>query len=310
MNAAYYAWNSEHITPQAIRDAHRDATVERLRTLPLVLVPNDTTNLDFTTHDSVPGFGFLDGHTRRGLMAHTATAVTPEGVMLGILHQEFWSRMPDDKGKSKDRATRPLDDKESRKWVTTLDAVAEAVPETTVALVIGDRESDIYAVFAHPREAHVELLVRSSQPRRLSADKLLREAIEAQPASGTLTVEVVRADGRPARQAKLTLRFMTVTLQPAKNAPNRASLPRIEVQVILAHEDAPPAGVKEPLDWLLLTTMPVASGEEAARHVGYYARRWSIERYHFVLKSGCEVEDLQLGQVDALETAKIGRAHV
>lgn len=302
MNAAYYSWNSPYVTPQAIRAAHRDATVARLSTLPLVLVPNDTTNLDFTTHESVAGLGYLDGRGRFGLMCHTATALTPEGLMLGILHQECWSRMPEEKGKSKDRAKLPLCEKESQKWVTTLDAVGAAVPETTVAVVVGDRESDVYGVFAHPRDAHVELLVRSAQNRRLSRDTLLWETVEAEASCGTLTVEVGRADGKPARQAQLTLRYKTVKVLAAKNAPGRKSLPGVEVQALLALEEAPPAGT-EPLRWFLLTTLAVSSGEDAARVVGYYARRWSIERYHFVLKSGCKVEDLQLESIDALETA-------
>lgn len=303
MNGAYYSWNSPFVTPQAILGAHRDATIARLADLPEVLVANDTTNLDFTTHDSVEDLGYLDSRSRRGLMAHTALAMSPDGVPLGVLHQEVWSRLLSEQGKAKARQQRETKDKESAKWLNALDTIQQAVPATVVAIVIGDAESDVYAVFAHPREAHVELLVRSAQNRRVGGQALLKPTVEAVLPCGMLTVEIPRADKREARTAKLVLRFATVSIQPPKNAPNRKALHPIEVRAILAREEMPPKDGSEPIYWLLLTTQQVSNAGEAAKYVGYYARRWLIERFHFVLKSGCRIERLQMASVDALETA-------
>lgn len=301
MNAAYYSWNSPYVTPEAILQAHRDATVERMRSLPLVIVPNDTTNLDFTNHDSVEGFGYLDAKNHRGLKAHTASAVTPEGVMLGVLHQQLWSRIPEELGKREDRRKRATEDKESQKWLDALDAVQKVVPESSISVVTGDSESDMYELFAHPREAHVELLVRSCQNRRVAGQALLQQTVEATPPCGHLTVEVPRADGRQARTAKLSLRFASVELMPPSSKSQK--LKRIELQAVLAREEHPPEDVAKPIYWLLLTTLSVANAEDAARCVSYYRQRWSIERFHFVLKSGCNIEKLQLDSLDALETA-------
>lgn len=301
MNATYYAWNSPHVTPQAILGAHGNATVERIRQLPLVLVPNDTTNLALSSHEGVEDLGYLD-RKGVGLLAHSAIAVSPEGVMLGVLHQELWSRDPAERGKKPDRALRGIADKESQKWLTALDAVQASVPETTIAVVIGDRESDLYPLFAHPREAHVELLVRSGQKRRVAEKGLLSDAVSAVLPCGTLTVEVPRADKRPARLAKLTLRYTTVHILAPKNQLNAKGLKPIEVNVVLAEEEAPASGV-DPIRWQLLTTLPVASAREAAQCVTFYSRRWVIERFHFTLKSACRIEKLQLGTRDAFETA-------
>ena len=303
LNAAYYAFNSEFTVPCAIRDAHKDATVERIRPHPLVIVPNDTTNLDFTDHDAVFGLGHLDGRNRLGLLAHTAIAVTPEGLMLGTLHQQVWARDLEAKGQNSARATRETGDKESQKWLTCLEAVQRAVPETTTAVLTGDRESDLYPLFAHEREPHVELLVRSAQNRRVEGEhRLLNDAVRAVLPCGTLTIDVRGADNRAARSAKLTLRYTSVSMLPPKNEPKSKGLQPVEVRVVLAEEEMPPEGA-QPLRWLLLTTLPVASAGAAAQMVTYYSRRWTIERLHYVLKSGCRFEKLQLGTTEALETA-------
>lgn len=303
MNAAYYSWNSPHVMPQAILRAHRDATVARMRAHPLVVVPNDTTNLDFTNHDKVDGFGYLDAKNHRGLMAHTAIAVCPDGVMLGVLHQALWARLPDGLGKREARRQRGLEEKESCKWLDTLDAVCPATPDTCTVVVTGDSEADVFALFTHPREAHVALLVRSCQNRKVAQQAKLRETLEAVLPCGRLSVDIQRADDRPARQAVLTLRFATVTVLPPKDRLESKGWQPVELQAILAREEEPPSGVSEPIYWLLLTTLPVANADDAARCVGYYRLRWTIERFHFVLKSGCKVEQLQLDSLDALETA-------
>lgn len=302
MNATYYSWNSPHVTPAGVLAAHRDATVERLRSLPLVLVPNDTTNLDYTSHDSVEDLGHLDNKTRFGLKVHTAIAVSPEGAMLGTLHQDVWSRDRSEVGKFKTRRKRDIEDKESRKWLDTLDAVQVAIPDTTTAVVIGDREADIYQLFVHPRDAHVELLVRSAWNRRIAESDYLHDAVRKVLPCGKLTIEVPRADGRQARKATLILRYADVSILPPSHMPRKLGFKPAEVCIVLAEEESPPAGA-QPVCWLMLTTLKVTGAGDAAQCVNFYSRRWLIERFHFVLKSGCRIEQLQLKTIDALESA-------
>lgn len=303
LNATYYALSSEHILPEEILASHRNATVARLQVHPLVIVPNDTTSLDYTTHESVFGLGHLETKSQMGLFAHTAIAVTPNGVMLGTLHQQTWTRDPEAFGKKHTRRQRTTDQKESQKWLATVETVQRAVPETTTAVVTGDREADLYALFALPREPHIQLLVRSAQNRRVEGEhRLLQDAVRAVLPCGKLTLELRSADHRVVRTAELTLRCTTVSILPPVDAPKK-SLHPVEIQAILAEEENPPAGVKEPLSWLLLTTLPVGSVGEAVQIVNYYRLRWMVERFHFVLKSGCGIEKLQLGSLDALVTA-------
>jgi hypothetical protein len=133
-------------------------------------------------------------------------------------------------------------------------------------------------------------------------ERLLGHALRATAAAGTMTVDLRRGDDRPPRQAVLTIRFATLEIAPPSNHPRRKELPHLRLTAILAEEEHPPPGQK-PVRWWLLTTLPIATLADAMQAVRWYARRWLVERYHFVLKSGCQVEKLQLGTAQRLERA-------
>ena len=72
--------------------------------------------------------------------------------------------------------------------------------------------------------------------------------------------------------------------------------------MVHAREERPPAK-SEPLEWFVLTTVPVTSADDATRILQCYALRWRIEDYFRILKSGCKVEELQHHSAERLERA-------
>jgi hypothetical protein len=99
--------------------------------------------------------------------------------------------------------------------------------------------------------------------------------------------------------AHLQVRCCAVTLtRPARRAAEH--LPDLPVWVVWVHEPHPPPDVA-PLDWLLLTTVPTPDGPAALERLGWYQRRWLIELWHKVLKSGCAIEERQLQTAARLE---------
>jgi hypothetical protein len=301
--AAYRFWDNDRVAPADIRDAHRQATLARLPDEGTVLAIQDTTGLNFSGHKAVRGLGYLSRRHRRGLWVHTLLAASGDGVPLGVVHQEVWARPPRRFGRARTRARRRTAHKESRRWLTGLrEAAALAGPRRGV-VVVADREADLFDLFAAPRPAGVDLLVRAKPRRRLHKDaRLLGEAAAAAPVLAALTVTLPRADDRPARTATLALRAAAVTLERPSVHPRRRLLRPAPVWVILAEQtDAAPG--EAPVRWLLLTTRPVWAAEEAAQAVRWYSRRWLIERLHFVLKSGCRIEDLQLETAARLRRA-------
>jgi len=125
------------------------------------------------------------------------------------------------------------------------------------------------------------------------------------PAWGQLSLELRRHPDREPRTATLTLRTATLELQPPQTHPERNRLKPMSVQVILAQEDNPPSGV-EPVSWLLLTTLLVTCFEDVVQVLRWYSYRWLIERYHYVLKSGCRIEQLQLETDDCMTSPRLG----
>jgi IS4 transposase len=293
--AAYRFWDNPSVTHEAILQAHSQATAQRALQEEVVLAVQDTTEVDFThIQAAAKDLGYLDSTRRRGFKLHSVLAVSPDGVPLGVLHQRYWTRDVDLLDVVKDRK-RKLQDKESIKWIDGLHAAEKALPEQKTIVVVSDAESDIFDLFIEPRRSGCHLLVRLCRLSRLVDDPLrnLDKALRARPVQGTYTLEVPTAPDRTARQATLTVRYMTATLRPPKNHPQRSQLEPVTLQLVLVEEENAPEG-EEPICWFLATTLPVESLEDARRVILWYSYRWRVERFHYVFKSGCRVEKLQL----------------
>jgi hypothetical protein len=300
---AYDFWDSPRVTPEAIFAAHRDSTLARLAGQRQVLVIQDTTDLDLSAHPKTTGLGPLDHPRQRGLKVHSVLLASGQGVPLGLIHQQVWARDPATTGKSQQRRQLPTQAKESQRWLDALAATQAVLPPTVTTITIADREADIYDLFAAPRRPTDQLLIRATHNRRVDHEaEYLWAAIRQSPARGTLTLDIRRQDERPARQAQLTLRYLSVTIEPPSHHLQRATLPPLRLQVVLAEEEHPAADVT-PICWLLLTTLPVASYDQACQVLGWYSQRWLIERYHYVLKSGCHIEQLQLETAERMARA-------
>lgn len=145
LKAAYRVFDNQAVEPAQLLTSHLHATTARLRQVPLVLAIQDTTYLDWTHHPNTTGLGPLVHASQQGLVAHTTLAVTPERVPLGVLAQQVWARDPDTFAQKSDPKQRPIDEKESQKWLNSLAAVVtlhDACPDTHIVSV-GDAEADV-----------------------------------------------------------------------------------------------------------------------------------------------------------------------
>jgi hypothetical protein len=304
LKASYRFFDNTAIEPDDILASHVQATSHRLNDVEMVLAVQDTTELDWTHHPKTADLGPLSGKNQQGLLAHTTLAMTLERVPLGIMAQQVWARDPEQTGKRATRKSRPIDQKESYKWLQSLETVieiSESHPQTHF-ISIGDREADVYDLFLVERPDNVDLLVRAAWNRRVDhAEKYLWQTVKAFPLATTVTLEIPRRGTQPARCATLSLRFGGVTLNPPKHR-KAEKLPPIAVWAVLAQEVNPPDGV-EPVEWLLLTTCVVLTVEGAMERLDWYACRWGIEILHKVLKSGCQIEARPLETASRLKRA-------
>jgi Transposase DNA-binding/Transposase Tn5 dimerisation domain len=303
--AAYRFWDNPRVDPDDIRAAHRHSTLLRLPGShdEVLLAIQDTTSFDFTGHPDTTGLGYLAHSKRSGFWLHSVLAVTATGVPLGLIDQRTWTRDRATLGKRALRNEKETADKESQRWLDALTATEAALPAEKTILTVADREADFYDLFAQPRRPGSHLLIRAKPRRRVRhVERLLGASVRAHPAAGTIVVELKRGDDRPPRQATLTIRFATLDVAPPSTHPRRKSLPDLRITAILAEEENPPQGQK-PVRWWLVTTLPITTLADAEQAVRWYTLRWLIERYHYVLKSGCRIENLQLETAARLDRA-------
>ena len=303
LEAAYRFFANDAISPEAMLQSHDDATLARVAQVPLVLAVQDTTTLDFSGRPATGGLGPLRGIHQQGGYAHSTLTLTPDPLVLGLLQQQRWARETATYAKLPDRHQRPISEKESHKWLLSLAAVNAAARRcpATRFVCVGDREADIYDLFVAARQPQVELLVRARLDRAVRDGEAprLRAHLAAQPVLTTTTVAVPRRKTQPARTATVTVRASVVTLAPPQRRAGER-LPPVALWVVWVHERDAPADA-EPLDWLLLTTVPVRTADDALERVAWYRCRWLIELWHKVRKSGLRTEERQLRRWAALE---------
>ena len=288
--AAYRFFQNENVDVAEILAAHRSKTAKRASKHKTVLAIQDTSYFVYTSHPKTEGLGKLSLKKGKrvkeidcnGLLMHSCLAVTTEGLPLGLLDQKIYSRKlyPDKIRRDKSYRPRehlPVAEKESARWLESLAHTKEVMGDTEVVTVC-DREA-----------------VR------------LWEHIRQQPETGSYTIDIPRrsktkhAKEREARNATVTVRFGSFCLNPPRNYKKHGEedLPNIDMNGVYVLEKDPPE-CEEPVEWMLLSTLPVTSFDEACEKVLWYSLRWRIETYHKVLKSGFRVEACRLGHAERL----------
>lgn len=304
--ATYRLFDNSKVTPFSILAGHRQQTSERMKKHSVVLCVQDTTSLDFSHHPNTEGLGlYCDLEGKKGLLIHSTLAVTPDGVPLGLLSQDIWTRDPEQFGKRHKRYSLSTQDKESNKWLKALDTSLQGIHKSIKTVTVCDRESDIYDFINKAVSQEKDFVIRVAQNRRIKEEyRTLIPQVESQAFAGEILTTIPRdtKSNRPPREVSLGLKFCAVTIMPPKNRSDAKTLPNLKLYLVLAQEVNPPENV-DPIYWLLLTTLPVTNLDEAVEKVKWYKQRWKIERYHFTLKSGCKVQDLQLESMKRLQNA-------
>jgi len=302
--AAYRFFDNEKVTAEKVLSPHREATLQRVRQHPVVLCVEDTSELDFTSRSKTEGLGPLNYELTRGVHLHPMIAVTPERLCLGVLGFWRWVRDASDHGGKdrQDRRSRALEDKESLRWVEGYKSVCTLQKEVgeTRLVYMADRDSDLFELFEAAEANQAAWLIRAAQNRAVQGGGLLREKVGQSPCLGQIEFDLPSGRGRSPRRVVQSLRTARVPLRPPYRPDKK--LPVVEVTALWALEENPPAG-EDPIDWLLLSSLPVESFADACEKIQWYLCRWQIEVYFHILKNGCKVEQLQLQSRERIEVA-------
>jgi hypothetical protein len=305
------------VTMDAILEPHRNRTIRRMQDQNVVLCIQDGSELNYNTLDQCQGLGDIGTNqteaTSRGLHLHSTLAVATNGLPLGVLRAQCQARTYASTKDKRPSQEVPIEEKKTFVWLQhhrDLVKIGASLPNTRI-IDVSDRERDFFESFDEQRRnPRVELLVRAKHDRNITEDPFkLFEAVRQSPIQGAVEVKIPRQSKRAkkskvkakkkreARQAVLSVRFLSVELSPPGYLKNLQPIP---ITVIHAREENPPAG-EEPVEWFILTTLKVTTVADATQCLRWYCLRWRIEDWHRVLKSGCRIEKVGLMTARRLE---------
>jgi len=309
LKAFYRLMATPVVTHDTVFDPHRALTRRRMDQAggPILLL-HDGTELDFSGL-SLPDLGQLGNGNTRGLLCHNCLAVQAEGRrVLGLLHQTLYRRphVPAQESRTDRRARQ---DRESRLWQQACEAIGPA-PAGRRHVDICDRGADLFEFLEFEHRHGRSYVVRATHDRALTVeDEGTLEVLgyegphpgqlfglaRSLPEWGRKEVAVPARPGQPARTAVVRLAAAPVRLHAPKNARGEHGQEPLPVWVVYAGEVDPPAG-RQPVEWVLLTDVPVRTYEDLVERVGWYEARWLVEELHKGQKTGCDLEKLQLGK--------------
>lgn len=296
LKGLYRLVDPQAVTHAAVLKPHRELTLQRMRVHDgVVLTIHDTTELDYTGKKFLQAIGQIGNGSRRGYLCHNTLAVDAGSrEVIGLANQILFCRPEVGETESR-QARRERATRESRLWKRGSEAIGPSPPGKHWVDVC-DRGADLfeYLDFKH---LHQQLyLVRSKHNRWVLVERdgqrvrcKLHDTARELPELGRKEVNVRARDGRPARSVKVRVAAGAVSLIPPKQKRGEHGDEPLSTCVVHVREIDPPAGV-EPVEWILLTNVPIKSFEEACERIDWYRCRWIIEEFHKAQKTGCGIE--------------------
>lgn len=299
--ASYEFFKNEEVSLEKLKDTMMLYGAQQVSEEIQLLVVHDISNISYNALEA-KGLGYLDNKEGRGILCYSSLAATTDGLPLGLLYQHTWTRPLEELGKSKNRRKLPFEDKESYRWYEGMTEVNDLLGKQVHKIHIADREADIYELFFHSYQLKTDLLIRACHNRNLSDGSHLWESIATEPVIAIVALDIPDKAGKKKLKVAAEVRYHEVEiLRPStsNNSYESVTLTAIEIK-----ETASKGRKEEELVcWKLLTTLEVKSAQDVLQCVKWYTYRWLIERFHFVLKSGTKIEELQLKEVERLQKA-------
>ena len=292
-------------TLESVTQTHRDRVKQQAGQF---LVVSDTTHVNFGHHRDLPDAGPIGRGRGQGFLLHSGLLInTEDDALVGLAGQVAHVRSRKRKGKQSD-SQRLKRWRESEMWIELFEQVGSP-PEDSQYIHVCDSAADNFEVFCAAKQLHCDFVIRGARLQRQvvadGEDMSLSQAISGLPERGRYELQIERGNGRKARTALLRVAWRQIELPVPQHHSRRvkqyvkAGGGSITAWVVVVEEIDPPAGV-EPIRWVLLTTVPVQSFDDAWKVIGWYENRWLVEEWHKALKTGCRLESRQLQSVDRL----------
>lgn len=308
--AAYRFVENGRVTMEAVMEPHSRKTAARCAEVGKVYVISDTTEFSFKGESRGESLGRIQGK-QRGFLGHTAIAVSAAGDRkpLGVLGIDIIVRDEDVKPHRNVLQQKRDPKRESLKWPSMVDRT-EALLAGVATVHVMDRESDIFELLSDMSVAKRSFVIRAGQNRWVQGEGKLFDVLDGAPvllerdvelASRTKAPRDTKGRGHPRRTertAKLAISSRSVTIRRPKTTTAQHPA-ELVVNVVHVHEPSPPED-QPPVQWVLLTSEPIATAEDVAAVVDAYRARWLIEEFFKAIKTGCAFEARQLRSIRTL----------
>ncbi|MCG8393602.1 MAG: IS4 family transposase, partial [Pseudomonadales bacterium] len=312
VEGSYRLIRNDDVSAEAIAEGGFEATVELAQNYDELLALEDTTSLSYK-HSVADDMGYTTSslsNRTKGIFAHSVLLYAPKQEhTVGLIEQRRWIRNEESYGSRHHNQKRDYQTKESFKWELASEAVKDRLGgQMAKCISVCDRESDVIEYLVYKQQNQQRFVVRAKSNRPLcEGDRLYDHADTLMPA-GKYTVNVPQKGGRSARKATMEIRYAPVSvLAPTRKQP---LYPPITTYVVYCDEVTAEPDTPS-LQWVLLTTEPVVSTEDALKIVNYYEARWQVELFHKVWKTeGTNVEALRMQDVENLERVAVIKAFI
>lgn len=309
--------NNDSFRAEDVLTPHVTTTLERARMAREVVVVHDTTPVEYSDSSAREGLGWTTSGGRQGFFAHVSLVLDMDGLPLGVSNVETLTRSGTKERRRKQSHKVVRDDprRESLRWLRGVNHIEDAREDSFEAVHVTDAEGDFFELLGTLCESDARFVIRAGQlDRRIPVDDCavpLRDLVDQVTARAFRHVELsarkhpkrapranrIKHPDRHARVAKLAIGATTITMQKTRYSDFAAE--PFDVNVVRVWDSVPAAG-EPPVEWVLLTTEPIATPDDLKRIVDIYRLRWTIEEYFKALKTGCSLEKRQVESYDAL----------
>lgn len=299
--ATYSFFRNEDISLSSLQQAIADYGSKQVEKTRRLLIAHDVSQISYKDLQA-DGLGYLANKEARGIMCYSSVGISEDGIPLSLLYQHTWTRPIEELGKTRGRKRTAFEDKESYNWYKGIQEVNEQLGAGIQKIHIADREADIYELFFCAYEPNTDLLVRAKHNRRLTDGSELWNAVAEQSPAATVELQIPDKTGKKTIGIEVEVRYHQVEiLRPlaSNNQYESVEMTAIEVKQVSPQQQ----WQEDILHWKLLTTLSITTVSQALQCVKWYCCRWLIERFHYVLKSGTRIEELQLKQSSSLQKA-------
>jgi hypothetical protein len=310
LKACYRLFDSDLISSKILLEPHFEKTIERIQACKLAIIASDSTSLNYTTRASNPDSGYISSNNAQGFLMHASLVTTLDRQPLGVVGAKFWARAKEKPEKKVHRDYLPIEEKESYKWIESYliaNEIASKCPNSQI-IYVADREADLIELWEEAIKAQktgyaAHVVVRCNHNRAVipteeNKNTKLFEFGKAAPIIGQCEFELKdRATHSVIRTVKQNIRATSVCICPAY----RPGFERRHVSLnLIFMEEINPSVGSEPIQWYLLTTLPIQNNEDVQKIIQAYLARWDIEILFRTFKTGCKVEERSLRTAERL----------